>query len=151
MRAQDWVICLAGVLLFPLCSLYVAKSHFDERRARAYVLETGHQARGLARHTGRPDSVVVEWTDDKGQKRVADGWTGKLFAIHMKEPTAVTLKYVDDRPIGPVILEQVQERDQANEWWIRSSAVQGALSVFLGLAALWRSKYSPRKEAMHRL
>jgi hypothetical protein len=31
------------------------QSHFDEPRARAYVLETGHEARGLARHTGRPD------------------------------------------------------------------------------------------------
>jgi hypothetical protein len=138
----------AAVLL--AISFWNLQSAWVERRHRERVLADGREAQAVVRGAFGAQAVTIEWTDDKGRKRIAEASTGKPFARSMNQAVkpdggGVAIKYLDDST-PPVILQQAGERERVNTWWIGTSAGMAILSALIFVATFVASRFRGKSQ-----
>jgi hypothetical protein len=106
-------------LIFLIFVLYPLPGHFIERQNRREVLAHGKEAVALVENRAGLQLVVISWSDLSGSNvrtRTGEAWTRKQVGGLRFVGERVSIKYVDDPAVRPVILSEVAEREWANEF-----------------------------------
>jgi len=111
----------AGAPLLLVISLYGLYGHVAEREHRHEIIAHGREAEARVLMSAGAESVLIEWDDSSGTRKMAATWTGKPFARLARPGQGVAIKYDTASALEPVILSEVAERDRVNDWWINAN------------------------------
>ncbi len=132
-------------IVFALGALFVAffqtPGSFIEQQNRREVLAHGQETVAwVARSTGL-QAVAITWIDANGEARRGEARTRKQVSGLSFVGKQVSIKYVDDPKVPPVMLTEVADREHDNWFWIYLNPV--LVMGFVGMVIAFR-RYATR-------
>jgi hypothetical protein len=138
---------LFGPPILLLASLYLLYGNVRERQQREDVINHGEEAQAsIKRLPGRPGAVIIEWTARDYGLRTAEAWAGKSFLRDARPGQLVTIKYIQNSAVEPVIVSELTTRERENRWLIRTSAGV-AIAMVLACVFIGRCILAGRKSS----
>jgi hypothetical protein len=123
-----------GLALLLIASLWDLYGNFVEQRHRHEALSNGKDATALVLASSGLQSVTLSWTDSNGQSRTGEAQTRKQVSSDRRfVGERIAIKFLDD-PSFAVIPSEAEERENENNFWIRSDLwVAGIITAILAL------------------
>jgi len=135
-----------GSAVLVLISAFNLLGALMEQHQRESVLSRGFTTEAVVVRSTGLQSVFVTWRDEAGQQRDHEAMTRKQGVGRIAAGDRVSIKYLDDASVAPVILSEITDRARENAFWIRSDlVVMATMTVALSLACVFLIQIWKRK------